>query len=232
MVFKRIGDMISATIHESLDKMENPRVMLNQYLRDMEDEVAKAKHAIAKQQTLEQSFQRKLDESQKLAEKRRSQAQVAFDAGEEDLARKALAEMKHQEAKVEQYRELSAKATEQVKELKEQLSELEERFQTLKDKKYALIARANAVRAKEHMQSSMNRINSESAFKEFQRLEDRITETEIRVNTWTDGGYSSGYNDFAQFEYADEIEKELENMRRMKGETSDTETTTDGKQAN
>ncbi|MFP9216828.1 PspA/IM30 family protein, partial [Enterococcus faecalis] len=43
MVLKRIRDMFVASVHEGLDKMENPKVMLNQYVRDMESDIAKAK---------------------------------------------------------------------------------------------------------------------------------------------------------------------------------------------
>ncbi|HET7578229.1 MAG TPA: PspA/IM30 family protein [Bacillales bacterium] len=232
MVLKRIGDMISATINEGLDQMENPRVMLNQYLRDMEDELAKAKHAIVRQQSLEQGFRRKKEEAEELRKRRSRQAQLAFDAGEEDLARKALAEMKHGEAKVSQYEELRQQAAAQVLELKDQLGQLEEKFQALKDKKYALIARANAVKAKEHMQASMNRIDSESSFREFQRLEDRISEAEVRVKSWmgVDFGSSSRYNDL---EYADQVDKEIEKMRRVKGGAATADKKTDdGKQAN
>lgn len=42
MVLKRIRDMFVASVHEGLDKMENPKVMLNQYVRDMESDIAKA----------------------------------------------------------------------------------------------------------------------------------------------------------------------------------------------
>lgn len=218
MVFKRMGDMISATIHEGLDQIENPRVMLNQYLRDMEDEVSKAKHAIMNQQTLKQGFYRKMDEARKLVSKRREQAQMAYDASEEDLARTALAEMKHYEAKVNQYQALYDKATEQVRELQGQLSQLEEKFQVLKDKKYALIARANAAKAKQHMNNSLNRVDSESSFREFQRLEDRIHEMEIKANTWDDAGFDSTANHpFMKVEYAEAAEKELNKLRERKG---------------
>lgn len=232
MVFKRMGDMISATINEGLDQIENPRVMLNQYLRDMESEVSKAKHAIVKQQTLEQSFQRKMEEAHQLVSKRKDQAQLAFDAGEEDLARTALAEMKHYETKVQQYKELYQKATEQVRELRGQLSQLEEKFQVLKDKKYALIARANAAKAKQHMNASINQIDSESSFKEFQRLEDRIHEMEIKANTWGGAGVDSGANEFIKFEYADAAEKELDKLRQAKGTTPTLEEPEDSKQVN
>lgn len=224
--------MISATINEGLDQMENPRVMLNQYLRDMESEVSKAKHAIVKQQTIEQSFQRKMEEARQLSSKRKDQAQLAFDAGEEDLARTALAEMKHYEAKVQQYKEFYDKATQQVRELKGQLSQLEEKFQALKDKKYALIARANAAKAKEHMNASINQIDSESSFREFQRLEDRIHEMEIKANTWGATGVDSDTNQFIKLEYADAAEKELDRMRQAKGTTSTSTASANNKKVN
>ncbi|MFC7395417.1 PspA/IM30 family protein [Scopulibacillus cellulosilyticus] len=216
MVLKRIKNMITATINEGLDKMENPQVMLKQYLRDMDGEIAKAKHTIIKQQAIEKSFYMKKEEAEKLANKRKEQAQLAFDAGEEDLARKALQEMKHFEAKAEKYCELYEKAGEQVKDLKIQLSQLEEKFQDLKDKKNALIARANAAKAKEHIHTSINRIDSESTYKEFKRLEERINEMEIKADTYASASFISDANQWRKFEYADEAEKELEKMRQAK----------------
>ncbi|MBM7646654.1 lia operon protein LiaH [Scopulibacillus daqui] len=216
MVLKRMKNMITATINEGLDKLENPQIMLKQYLRDMDAEIAKAKHAIIKQQAIEKNFFMKKDEAEKLAAKRKEQAQRAFDAGEEDLARKALQEMKHFEAKAKQYEDLYEKAGEQVKDLKNQLSQLEDKFQNLKDKKNALIARANAAKAKEHMYTSINRIDSESTYKEFQRLEERICEMEIKANTYAGSSFEGNSSEWTKLEYADEAEKELEKMRKAK----------------
>lgn len=78
MVFRRMRDMFVATVNEGLDKMENPRVMLNQYVRDMEDDIAKAKHAIIKQQTIQQGFLRKAEETEAFAEKERSRLSWHF----------------------------------------------------------------------------------------------------------------------------------------------------------
>lgn len=41
-VFKRIKDMTKASVNDMLDKVEDPIVMLNQYLRDMEAEIHEA----------------------------------------------------------------------------------------------------------------------------------------------------------------------------------------------
>ena len=95
MVLRRVRDMFVATVNEGLDKLENPRVMLNQYVRDMEDDIAKAKHAIIKLHPIQQGFLRQADETETFADKRKKQAELAFHAGEEELARKALTEMKY-----------------------------------------------------------------------------------------------------------------------------------------
>ncbi|MFN2744217.1 MULTISPECIES: stress responsive protein LiaH [Bacillus] len=213
MAFKRIRDMFVATVNEGLDKMENPRVMLNQYVRDMESDIAKAKHTIVKQQTIEQSFKGKYEEAEKLTVKRKNQAQLAFDAGEEELAKKALSEMKYFEAKTAEYQEAHQHAKKQLAELKEQLKTLEVKLRDIKDRKHALIARANAVKAKEHMNASFNKIDSESAYREFMRMENRIEEMETKVNSYAELSAGSPYS---RLEYAKEVEQELENMRAKK----------------
>ncbi|MBP1081184.1 stress responsive protein LiaH [Bacillus capparidis] len=213
MVLKRMRDMFVAQINEGLDKVENPRVMLNQYVRDMESDIAKAKHIIIEQQTIERGFKKKFEEAEQLETKRRNQAQLAFDAGEEELARKALAEMKYYEEKAKEHKESYELAKNQVKELKNQLETLEGKLQDLKDKKHALIARANAVKAKEHLNASFNRIDSDSAYREFMRMENRIEEMEIKVNSFAD---ISGSSSFTNLEYAGEVEKEIEKMKAKK----------------
>ena len=215
MALKRIRDMFVASVNEGLDKLENPRVMLNQYVRDMESDIAKAKHTIVKQQTIEHSFKGKVEEAEKLAVKRRNQAQLAFDAGEEDLAKKALSEMKYFEEKAAEYKDAHQHAKKQLAELKEQLETLEIKLRDVKDRKHALIARANAVKAKEHMNASFNKIDSESAYREFMRMENRIEEMETKANSYAELSASSS-SPFGRLEYAKEVEEELEKMRAKK----------------
>ncbi len=91
--------MFVASVNEGLDKLENPKVMLNQYVRDMESDIAKAKQTIVKQHTIVHQFKKKQEDASETAAKRKNQAQLAFDAGEEELAKKALTEMKYLEEK-------------------------------------------------------------------------------------------------------------------------------------
>ncbi|PCK20062.1 protein LiaH [Bacillus pumilus] len=213
MVLRRVRDMFVATVNEGLDKLENPRVMLNQYVRDMEDDIAKAKHAIIKQQTIQQGFLRKADETEAFAGKRKKQAELAFHAGEEELARKALTEMKYFEEKHKEYQDAYQQSVKQSKELKEQLQHLETKLRDVKDKKQVLIARANAAQAKQHMNESINKVDSESAYKEFLRMENRIEEMETKAGSYAQFAEQGTY---AHFDYADEVEKEWQKLKLEK----------------
>ncbi|PRS06657.1 stress responsive protein LiaH [Bacillus halotolerans] len=218
MVLKRMRDMFVASVHEGLDKLENPKVMLNQYVRDMESDIAKAKQTIVKQHTIAFQFKKKYEEANEVAGKRKNQAQLAFDAGEEELAKKALTEMKYLEGKAAEHKASYEQASNQLAELKEQLATLETRLQDVKDKKQALIARANAAKAKEHMNATFDKIDSESAYREFLRIENRIEEMEIRAD------YSKSAQagtESSRSEFAGEVEAEIEKMRGLSLKKSD-----------
>lgn len=207
--------MVVATVNDNLDKMENPLVMINQYLRDMEEELSKARHAVAQQEAIKADFERRLTYSQKMKKKRYDQAQIAVNSGEEDLARKALMEMKQYEEKVLQYEEIYEQSVAQLVELKEQLGKLEERIQALRDKRHTLVARANVVKAKEHMNASINRIDSNSSYREFQRLEARIMDMETKANVYTSYNFGGEQTSFTKLEHEEDVENELQKLKEV-----------------
>ena len=55
-IFKRLRDMTMASINDLLDKAEDPVKMLNQFLRDMEEDIMEAESAVAKQIAIEKKF--------------------------------------------------------------------------------------------------------------------------------------------------------------------------------
>lgn len=207
-MLKRMRDIVVATVHEVLDHLEDPRSMIKQYLRDVEEEIRKAKDAIIRHQVMAERFERQAEEALRMVARRKMQAEQALDAGEEELSRKALSEMKHWEARADQYRKDADKTAEQVRELKEQLSRLEKKYQELRDKKNALIARANAAKTKQRIHTTLYKIDSESAIKGFERMEERIAQMEIQANA-----HAGVHAEAAPLAYADEVEKELAKLR-------------------
>ncbi|NGP46352.1 PspA/IM30 family protein [Bacillaceae bacterium SIJ1] len=181
MIFKRLRDITKAGIHDGIDKLENPVSLLNQYIRDLEEEIAKAQESVSKHMAIEDRFKQQLNNTKTLIEKRTQQAQAAMEAGEEELARKALTERYHHEQKIASYEDYYTQAKEQVNELQAQLRELNNQYQELKERKHALIARANAAKTQEQMLTAMESFDKESAVKGFARMEERINEKESRV---------------------------------------------------
>lgn len=54
-IFKRIKTIARADINSLLDSMENPIAMLNEYTREMEQELSKAQSALSRQIFVEKS---------------------------------------------------------------------------------------------------------------------------------------------------------------------------------
>ncbi|KAA2301865.1 PspA/IM30 family protein, partial [Clostridioides difficile] len=109
-VFKRIKDMTKASVNDMLDKVEDPIVMLNQYLRDMEAEIHEAEVTVAKQMANERRMKQRLDEAERTSVQRESQAEAALSNGQEEVARKLLEEKIYFDQKITEYSELHAQS--------------------------------------------------------------------------------------------------------------------------
>ena len=96
-LFNRLKNSITSDFHEMLDEKEkkNPIALLNQYLRECEAEIEKVRKLVERQYLLKQEFMKKLSEAQKLADKRKYQAEVASNAGETELYQFAISEHEH-----------------------------------------------------------------------------------------------------------------------------------------
>lgn len=116
-IFKRMKDMTKASVHELLDKVEDPVVMLNQYLRDMESEIHQAEVTVAKQMANEHRMKQRYDEAARSAMDRESKAEAALRSGHEDVARKMLEEKLYFEQRTNEFSDLYVEAKTQAEEL-------------------------------------------------------------------------------------------------------------------
>jgi phage shock protein A len=185
-LFTRIKNTITADLHEALDQKEkqNPISLLNQYLRQCEQETEKVRKLLERQYSLQDEFTRELHQAVELASKRKYQAEIASKAGDIELHQFASAE--HQ-----QYADRAQRLSESLEQVKLQLGELERKYQEMKHKlkdmhirRMELMGRENVTRANHRMNQVLDsNAYSDKSSSRFQEIENYLDRLEHQVNS-------------------------------------------------
>ncbi|GAA3331393.1 PspA/IM30 family protein [Ectobacillus funiculus] len=181
--FKRMKQIVLADIHDVLDKAEDPISMVGQYLREMEEQLARAQKAFSDQLFLEKKkYEMLVEETQAIIEKRVRQANLAVDRNQDEIAKLALQEKIVQEQKLASYKQQQETIQAQTANLSEKkVKELKDKYEELKLKQQELIARANTAKAVKAIQTTIHSFSTDNAMRGFARMEDRILALEAEA---------------------------------------------------
>ena len=213
-ILDRIAQVLRANINDLLDNAEDPEVMLNQILRDMEDSLDKGKSQVAEQIAQEKMMQADLDAAQKNVTEWGKKAELALAKEKEDLAREALRRQADYEEQVEVYEKQLAAQQQAVKKLKADLAALESKYQDARRKKDTLIARAKRVSAQQQIASASAKLSAVDYSSDLARMERRIQEKEARAAARQELDKSSSDDDFDKLGADDEVEKRLAALKQ------------------
>lgn len=179
-LFDRIANITKATLHEALNKLEDPVLMTGQYLRNLEEDIQSAESTLKEQQITASLQQRKSDEAAELAKQSEQRAIQALEHGDEAIARHAAAAKIQYEEQSIQFANEAAAARNRITELEISIRTGKEEYKRLKEKRNELAARArkvteNSKLEREHISYG---IEGGSAAKGFERMEEKIIEWE------------------------------------------------------
>ncbi|MCP8968066.1 PspA/IM30 family protein [Ectobacillus ponti] len=180
-IFKRISRMFQADVHELLDKAENPISMLNQYMRELDEQVGKAKNALAQQLYLEKRQEQLVAETAAVVAKRTRQAELAVAKNEDGIAKLALQEKLQAETRLNLFTEQLEAMKQQTVKIHEQIDVLLEKYSELSYKRLVLVSRAHAAKVQQQTQAAIASFNADSAVKGFNRVEDYVQKLEAQA---------------------------------------------------
>ena len=180
-LFDRLGTMLRSNINDLISRAENPEKMLNQLILDMRSQLAKAKQQVAGAIADEKKLQAQAEAEKKQAEDWEKRAMLAVQEGRDDLAKQALLRHAEHMQNAVQLDETWRKHAAETESLKNSLRTLNDKIEEAKRKKNILIARQRRAEAQRRIQETMSSMSDKSAFETFERMTERIEDTERKA---------------------------------------------------
>lgn len=174
-VLSRFRDIMAANVNALLDKAENPQKMIDQYLRDLESDLAKVKAETASMMAEEKAAKRDLDECNEEIGKMADYAKRAVAAGNDNEAKQFLQKKSELSGRQETLQKKYDIAVSNSAQMREMHDKLESDIASLKGRRETLKAKAQIAET----QAKMNKMGSGSreagaTMAAFDRMEDKI----------------------------------------------------------
>ncbi|WP_223594463.1 PspA/IM30 family protein [Neobacillus bataviensis] len=217
-IFRRVKTIAMAEVNGLLDGIEDPIAMLNEYSREMEQEIAKGQKALARQIFVENKQAALISETQALEDKRTRQAKLAIEKGEEGMAKLAVQEKLTLEKQAALYQEQYEAVKTQTKILVEKLDQLKETYNQMQQKKILLASRANVAQSMKQIQKATVSFQTDTIARGVARAEERILLMEAEVQAGSQfaaplAQFDTAYDNFINDE---ELNNEIEKLKNEK----------------
>ena len=208
-IFTRFKDIVNSNINSLLDKAEDPEKMLRLMISEMEDTVIDLKTTTAARMAEAIRVEKKMEDAKATVRRWQDRAELAIEKGKDDMAREALMEKKHASEALDRISVSLDSLRKAVEEGKEEIRTLDDKIKASKDKLQSL--QRDQARAQERRDSSVN-LNAR-----FEEMENRIN----RMNAYNDlskkSEERSAEEKFSEMEKNEEIEAEIERIKKEKG---------------
>jgi phage shock protein A len=203
-IFGRIGRVARGQANAGVDVLEDAtfEATVRQTVADMKTElnnvVRSSASAMSNYNTLDAEYQKYARQS----EEWKGRANMALDAGNEDLARKALAKKAECDQQVASMKTAVDNARATSEKLKQQVTELKHKIEEGERTAGTLVARKNAAVAQRKVSEAMAGVgNADNAFAQLNRFEQTVAKEEATAKAF-DQLASAGKDDDLEAEFA------------------------------
>ena len=218
-IFYRMADIVKADVNDLITRAEDPEKMIRQMILEMEEAVNKATASVGTAVANEKRLERQYLEKQDQIEAWQKKAELAVEAGEDDLARRAL---ERKAANQEAMHDLEVALEESRKtssQLKQQLTQLKAKLDEARTRQGTLIARRRAAEARKQIARGLSGVG-EDAFSSFERFRQRIEaeEAEAEAHQEMASADPSLEEEFSKLERKSTVEDELSALKKKMGQ--------------
>ncbi len=180
-IFSRLAQLIKSNLNDLISNSEDPEKMLNQVVLEMSNQLIEAKKQVATSIADEKRLAKQLEQETANATEWERRAMMALRAGNEELAKEALARKKEHDQLAATYQDQWSKQKASVEQLKRALRMLADKIDEAKRKKNVLIARKRRAEAQKSIQETMSGLRDQSAFETFDRMAGKIDQMEAEA---------------------------------------------------
>jgi phage shock protein A len=180
-IFSRLAQLIKSNLNDLISRSEDPEKMLNQVVLDMSNQLTEAKKQVAASIADEKRLAKQFEQETANAAEWERRAMMALRAGNEELAKEALARKKEHDTLATTFKDQWAKQKAAVDQLKRALRMLNDKIEEAKRKKNVLVARKKRAEAQKAIQETMSGLKDQSAFETFDRMAGKIDQLEAEA---------------------------------------------------
>jgi phage shock protein A len=220
-IFSRLAQLIRSNLNDLISRSEDPEKMLNQVVLDMNNQLVEAKKQVAASIADEKRLAKQLETEIATAQEWERRAMMALRAGNEELAKEALARKREHDELAATFKDQWTKQKTAVDQLKKALRLLNDKIEEAKRKKNVLVARKKRAEAQKAIQETMSGLRDQSAFETFDRMSQKIDQIEAEAEAQADLAeeYTGDVlqSQFQQLERSHSADEDLTALKRKMG---------------
>jgi phage shock protein A len=181
-ILDRMSTIVKANVNDLLDKAEDPEIMLDQYIRDLESGVNEAREELVNAMADEKRLSAKIEGRKRQVRDWQDKAEQAVRLAKDEAARSALRAARAYQEEVDATAVAWQEQKDRVAELQSQYEQIEKKLVGLKSEHDALLARHRSTRAKEKLTTAKASAGkAKAALHGIERMKERIERDDAKA---------------------------------------------------
>lgn len=180
-LFRRINEILTANLHDLVDRIEDPEKMLRQAVRETDDAIALATAAAARAIASERLLAKQIATQRSQASRWQSKAVAEVAAGDDEQARRALVRRREHERLADVLEEQRAAADRATARLRRRIDAMKVKRTEAERMLLALAARLCSAQARRHFDMNAGCGKATALGYRFERLRQRVERAEAET---------------------------------------------------